>query len=282
MEPMYEGEPILAVAAVDELTAAEAIEKIVRSSSSRCRSWSIRWRACGPAARTPGRRAMSGCVRRRRRARRRPRQHGRGRGSGRGGSAPAPAAPPHLRRARASAAGPGAAQSAARSAARRRRPAAAAAAPPAQRQLARPPRQPHRPVPKSRVEVDGRRLRRGGRRPDADGQADRRVVVRRRRSRLQGGRPRPRRDLRQPVRPAISRSRRGRRWPTGRTASCISTARRRAPCRRCGSMARWVGIDAERHRAHQRVHAAAASAARFRAPSRWRFRRCCRRRPTRR
>jgi CO/xanthine dehydrogenase Mo-binding subunit len=28
-EPMYEGEPILAVAAVDELTAAEAIEKIV-------------------------------------------------------------------------------------------------------------------------------------------------------------------------------------------------------------------------------------------------------------
>src|ERR1044071_1038992 len=29
MEPMYEGEPILAVAAVDELTAAEAIERIV-------------------------------------------------------------------------------------------------------------------------------------------------------------------------------------------------------------------------------------------------------------
>src|SRR5215510_12058434 len=29
MEPMYEGEPILAVAAVDELTATEAIEKIV-------------------------------------------------------------------------------------------------------------------------------------------------------------------------------------------------------------------------------------------------------------
>ena len=28
-EPVYEGEPILAVAAVDELTAAEAIEKIV-------------------------------------------------------------------------------------------------------------------------------------------------------------------------------------------------------------------------------------------------------------
>jgi CO/xanthine dehydrogenase Mo-binding subunit len=29
MEPLYEGEPILAVAAVDELTAAEAIERIV-------------------------------------------------------------------------------------------------------------------------------------------------------------------------------------------------------------------------------------------------------------
>src|SRR5712691_5651985 len=29
MEPVYEGEPILAVAAVDELTAAEAIERIV-------------------------------------------------------------------------------------------------------------------------------------------------------------------------------------------------------------------------------------------------------------
>src|SRR5437773_8482693 len=29
MEPVYEGEPILAVAAIDELTAAEAIEKIV-------------------------------------------------------------------------------------------------------------------------------------------------------------------------------------------------------------------------------------------------------------
>jgi len=28
MEPLYEGEPILAVAAVDELTAVEAIEKI--------------------------------------------------------------------------------------------------------------------------------------------------------------------------------------------------------------------------------------------------------------
>ena len=40
-EPVYEGEPILAVAAVDELTAAEAIEKIVhrvRAAAVRRRS----------------------------------------------------------------------------------------------------------------------------------------------------------------------------------------------------------------------------------------------------
>ena len=37
-EPMYAGEPILAVAAVDELTAAEAVEAHRRSISSRCRS----------------------------------------------------------------------------------------------------------------------------------------------------------------------------------------------------------------------------------------------------
>ena len=60
MEPLYEGEPILAVAAVDELTAAEAIERF-RSSTSRCRSSSIRSPACVPAARTRGRKATSGC-----------------------------------------------------------------------------------------------------------------------------------------------------------------------------------------------------------------------------
>jgi hypothetical protein len=41
MEPLYQGEPILAVAAVDELTAAEAIEKI-QIDLSRCRLSSIR------------------------------------------------------------------------------------------------------------------------------------------------------------------------------------------------------------------------------------------------
>ena len=48
-EPLYEGEPILAVAAVDEETAAEAIELIARSTSSRCRLSSTRSTACVPA-----------------------------------------------------------------------------------------------------------------------------------------------------------------------------------------------------------------------------------------
>ncbi len=50
-EPLFQGQPILAVAAIDELTAAEAIEKI-KSILNRCRSSSIRWSVCGPAART--------------------------------------------------------------------------------------------------------------------------------------------------------------------------------------------------------------------------------------
>ena len=39
---MYQGEPILAVAAVDELTAAEAIEKIQTRYRAAAASWSIR------------------------------------------------------------------------------------------------------------------------------------------------------------------------------------------------------------------------------------------------
>ena len=58
-EPVYEGEPILAVAAVDELTAAEAIEKIV-SNTSRCRSLSIRSSVSVLAVRTRARRATRG------------------------------------------------------------------------------------------------------------------------------------------------------------------------------------------------------------------------------
>ena len=56
-EPVYQGEPVLAVAAVDEWTAAEAIEAITRGRRIRCRSSSIRSPACGPAAPTPASRA---------------------------------------------------------------------------------------------------------------------------------------------------------------------------------------------------------------------------------
>jgi len=69
MEPVYQGEPILAVAAVDELAAAEAIEKFT-SISSRCPSWSIRSIRCGRAGRIRERTATSG---RDRQAPRRPR-----------------------------------------------------------------------------------------------------------------------------------------------------------------------------------------------------------------
>src|SRR5438876_11161505 len=51
MEPVYQGEPILGVAAVDELTAAEAVERIQLISSGFRSRWipSIR---CGPVGRT--------------------------------------------------------------------------------------------------------------------------------------------------------------------------------------------------------------------------------------
>ena len=65
-EPLYVGDPVLAVAAVDELTATEAIRRS-RSSSSRCPSSWIPLRACGRAVRTPEPRATCGCGRRRRR-----------------------------------------------------------------------------------------------------------------------------------------------------------------------------------------------------------------------
>ena len=62
MEPVYQGEPILAVAAVDELTAAEAIEKIQIDFERAA----LRRRSAGyPAARraeSANRRATSGCM----------------------------------------------------------------------------------------------------------------------------------------------------------------------------------------------------------------------------
>ena len=90
--------------------------------------------------------------------------------------------------------------------------------------------------------------------PAADGQDAGRMVVRRPRRRIQERRARARRDVRRRRTPATRRSSRARRWRTGRTASCTSTARRRASCRRSASMSRWLHLDAERRRRHQRVH----------------------------
>ena len=60
MEPLYQGEPILAVAAVDELTAAEAIEKI-RIEFEPLPFVVDPLDSCGPAARIRARTATSGC-----------------------------------------------------------------------------------------------------------------------------------------------------------------------------------------------------------------------------
>ena len=51
-EPMYVGEPILAVAALSASRPPRTPSRRSRSTTSRCRSPSIRWRACFPAART--------------------------------------------------------------------------------------------------------------------------------------------------------------------------------------------------------------------------------------
>ena len=80
------------------------------------------------------------------------------------------------------------------------------------------------------AEVDRGRLRRRERRPAAARQAHRRV------DRSAISRPGSSRRISSSTRrssattPAISRSRRARRWPTGRTASSTCTARRRARC----------------------------------------------------
>src|ERR1017187_9771783 len=76
MEPVYQGEPILAVAAVDELTAAEAIEKIridfeqlpfvvdpletLRPGGPNPRAEGNVWVRAAAAANTPGRPAPVG------------------------------------------------------------------------------------------------------------------------------------------------------------------------------------------------------------------------------
>ena len=171
-EPVYQGEPMLAVAAVDELTAADAIEQI-----------EIEWEPLPfvvdpldePAARRAERAA--------RRQRLGPAEAGRARRSRR--------------------------------------------TPPAIEEL-------------KWTDADFADYDAG---PAADGQDARRVDVRRRRGRIQERGARPRRDLRRRRTPATRRSSRARRWPTGRTASCTSTARRRAPCRRSASVSRWLHMD---------------------------------------
>ena len=81
------------------------------------------------------------------------------------------------------------------------------------------------------------------RRPHADGQGDRGMVVRRSRRR-HSRTPRSWSTNRSSCRPpAIIRWKRAARWRSGRTASCICTARHRASSARSMRVARWVGIE---------------------------------------
>ena len=156
-----------------------------RSTSSRCRSWSIRSTACGPAARTRDRGQRVGSRR---------------------------------------AAAPGAPEAAAPASGRERlKWTAADFADAARGQL---------PMGKATEEWSFGDLR----------------------GRLQVRRPRPRRDVRRARRPGITRWKRAARWPTGRTASCTCTARRRAWCAPLTRVARWVGIEPNERRADLRIH----------------------------
>ena len=174
-EPLYAGEPILAVAAVDEATAAEAIEAIhvdleplplvidpldsLRPGRSKC---ARRTATCGrPAAR------------------------------------------------------------------RRRR------APPA-------------PAPRSRRSSGQRKILRTTKAATAACRwaSARGMVVRRSRRRVHKRRRSCSTKPSSCSPPVTTRWKRAARWRTGRTASCICTAPRRASCRTVAGIARWVGIDA--------------------------------------
>ena len=245
------------------------------------RSWSIRWSACGPMARTPARRATCGCVRRRRRAR----TQGRGNQAAAGAAAAAAAPAPRrrtgnrcqrqrrqLRRrrrgavrgngSRASAAGP-------RSPAAATAPAAGAAA----GRGAAPPRRPHRRVRKFESSSGRRktsRPRRDGQMPMGESTDDWSFGD------IEAGFKAAdlvaRRDVRQPVdRPSAARDAVGDGLLAERQAV---SARLDAEHRADGRLA--VALDRRRRRTTSCSSAstpAAASAARFRVPSRWRFRR---------
>ena len=106
-------------------------------------------------------------------------------------------------------------------------------------------------------------------------------VVRRHRGGLQGGRARARRDLRRPEHePPGARAAHGDGLLAERQAVPARLARR-ARCRPC-RRSRAGSASSRRTSSSSASTPAAASAAAFRATSRWRFRRCSRRRPTRR
>ena len=318
MEPVYEGEPILAVAAIDELTAAEAIEKIViefeplpfnvdpgrrpQAGQSECAAAGQHVDASrGAAGSAAAVRCAAGApqarLRRRGRRRRCRRRSGAGCGSPR-------RAPLVRRRIAAAGAAAGAAHAraaghagrrhaAATAGCRRRGAAAAAAGGGAGRQVpavARP-RWPRAAAGRPAATADHR-----AQWTDEDFAAAKD-------GQLPMGKPtdewtfgdvdavmqdRPiscstKRSSRSP--PAISRSKRARRWRTGRTASCSCTARRRARCRRLRRSRAASAFRRQKRKTRSCSSAstrAAASAARFRAPTTWRSRRCWRRRPTRR
>ena len=289
-EPLYHGEPILAVAAIDEATAAEAIEAIdiefeplpfVVDPIESLRPERRRTRA---------RRATSGCGRRRRRrrlARRGPDAAG-ARGDRRGSAAARRHRPPDSRRGRTAAARGGASRGAPP---RRRRGTG-------RRGTSR--WRGRRRGSRARRTWRARRARRAAapqiavwkwtdedfakrrRRPDAARQGHRRVGVRQR------------------------RGRRSRKPTSSLDETFMTQSTGHQPLETRTAMAYWQngkllparldaehGADGRLGRALDRHHAgqgrassastpAAASAARFRAPSRWRFRRCSRRKPTRR
>ena len=212
-EPLYQGEPILAVAAVDELTAAEAIERST-STSSRCPSSSIRSRACGRAARTRDRGQRLGT----------PRAAGASRAAG---GPPAPAA---ARDAEVD-----------RGGFRRRR---------GEGQL---------PMGKAPEEWPFGDVEAGFK--NADLVLDETFVV-------------------AVHRPSAARNAQRDGLLAERQAVPARLHAEHRPHRR--AVARWVGIDRRRRRADQRVHRRRIRQQGSRAPSRWRFRRCSRRRPTRR
>ena len=294
-EPLYQGEPILAVAAIDEKTAAEAIEAIViefeplpfvvdpieslRPNGANARTQGNVWMrpAAPPAA--PGARGPANDARGANAA-----ATGAGAAAGAGAASsdrPPVSVPQRGRRFVERARGRAAGRRSLRQRAVRLRP----LAPPPVRQQAAWTRRPRRGRGRSgaaanrRLEMDRRRLRQGRSEPDADGQGDRRVGLRQRRGRLQEGRHHPRRNLHDPVdRTSAARNAHG---------DGLLAERQAVPAR----LDAEHGADGGRGRALDRHHAgqgrdrsastpAAASAARFPAPSRWRFRRCSRRKPT--